>query len=121
MTANSIRAAGQSHSMATELLSDKHIKLFLPYGWSFLNISGAATTLVKTGAGRLARIIHNKAVAAGVITLYDSLTASGTKIGTITLPAVLLNSQNAYEYDLQFTTGLTIVTSAADDLTVLYL
>lgn len=87
----------------------------------FLNIAGAATTLVRTGKGRLLSVIVNKAVASGVITIYDSLSATGTKIGTVTNPATLLHNQFDLDYSrLEFNTGLTIVTSAADDLTVVY-
>lgn len=90
-------------------------------GTSFLNIAGAATTVVKTGAGKLHSIIINKPVATGVITIYDNTAASGTKIGTITNPATLLQQQVVISYTtLGFSTGLTIVTSAADDLTVIY-
>lgn len=89
-------------------------------GASFLNIAGAATTLVKSGAGTLLSIVINKPVATGVITIYDSLTAANTKIGTITNPAALLQQQLALPYNLKFSTGLTIVTSAADDITVIF-
>ena len=85
-----------------------------------LNIAGAATTVVKNGIGVLKRIIVNKAVASGVINIYDNTAGSGTKIGTITNPAVLLHSQISLEFDCKFSTGLTIVTSAADDITVVY-
>lgn len=91
--------------------------------FSFTNIAGAATTTVKTGRGKLAKIIVNKAVASGVITVYDNTAGSGTKIGTITQPATLLQSQWATDYGndgILFQTGLTIVTSAADDITVVY-
>lgn len=87
---------------------------------SFVNIAGAATTVVKTGSGKLVKLIINKLVATGVITIYDSTAASGTKIGIITSPAVLLASQLPLEYDLNFSIGLTVVTSAADDITVVY-
>ena len=92
----------------------------------FLNIAGAATTTVKSGRGKLAKIICNKAVATGVITIYDNTAASGTKIGTITIPAAVLQSQYEIDYTsgtsagITFGAGLTIVTSAADDLTVVY-
>lgn len=89
-------------------------------GSAFLNIAGAATTLVRTGAGILERIQVNKAVASGVITIYDGLTASGTKIATVTNPGTLLHSQFDLEYGCRFATGLTIVTSAADDITAIY-
>lgn len=88
---------------------------------SFVNIPTATTTAVKASAGVLHAIIINKAVASGIITIYDSLAASGTKIGTITFPATLLNdAPYSLLYDLAFATGLTIVTSAATDLTVVY-
>jgi len=84
------------------------------------HIAGAATTVVKSGAGRLHRIIYNKAVALSVVTIYDNTAASGTVIAIITMPAALLASQWSVEYDVPFATGLTIVTSAADDITVVY-
>lgn len=85
-----------------------------------LNIAGAATTLVKSGPGLFKRLVINKAVLSGVITIYDSLSASGTKIATITNPATLLANQNVLEYGCGFGIGLTVVTSAADDITVIY-
>ena len=93
---------------------------YADWGSSFLNIAGAATTAVKSGAGILIAITFNKLVASGVVTIYDNTAASGTKIGTVTNPAVLLTTQLNLSYGLRFATGLTIVTSAADDLTVIY-
>ena len=87
---------------------------------SFSNIVGAATTTLKSGAGVLVAVVNNKAVALGVTTLYDNTAASGTKIGTITNPAALLASQFGLSYNLTFTTGLTVVTSSTDDITVIY-
>lgn len=84
------------------------------------NIAGAATTVVKTGPGALIVLLINKAVASGVITIYDGVDATGTKIATITNPATLLASQCVMPYFVHFLTGLTIVTSAADDITVSY-
>ena len=85
---------------------------------SYTNITTATTTLVKTGTGTLVRIANNKKVLSGVITIYDSLTGSGTKIGTIT------NTVDVKPYFLKyggrFETGLTIVTSGADDITVTF-
>lgn len=89
-------------------------------GYSFQNIVGAATTTVKSGAGTLLKIIINKPIALGVITIYDNTAASGTKIGTITNPAAILQQQLELPYEVKFTTGLTIVTSLADDITVVY-
>lgn len=84
------------------------------------NIAGAATTTVKTGSGTLVRITINNKVANGVITVYDNTAASGTKIGTITNPAELLDNTDVLEYGVAFSTGLTVVTSAADDITVVW-
>lgn len=85
---------------------------------NYSNISTATTTAVKSGAGTLHSITVNKAVASGVITIYDNTAASGTKIATITNPATLLHSQVFLPYGVRFTTGLTIVTSSTDDITV---
>jgi len=85
---------------------------------SYTNIVTATTTVVRTGAGILGSIVINKAVASGVITMYDNTAGSGTKIGTITAPATLLHSHFALPYNVAFTTGLTIVTAEADDITV---
>lgn len=90
-------------------------------GHQFRNIAGAATTVVKGAPGFLKRIVNNKKVASGVITIYDNASAaSGTKVGTITNPATLLDNQQVYDYDVNLANGLVIVTSAADDLTVVY-
>ena len=91
-----------------------------PAGCSFLNIAGAATTVVRTGGGVLVAIVCNKAVLSGVITIYDNTAASGTKIATITHPGTLLANQYDLFYQAAFGTGLTVVTSAADDITVIY-
>lgn len=90
-------------------------------GNKFRNIAGAATTVVKSGRGRLFGMVCNKTVLAGVVTIYDNTAASGTKIATITNPAALLQSQFSLTYHgLEFANGLCVVTSAADDLTIIY-
>lgn len=86
----------------------------------FRNISAAATTVVKSGAGTLFGLVFNKLVALSVITIYDNTAASGTKIATITNPAGLLASQVHIPLWCEFGTGLTIVSSSTDDFTVLY-
>jgi hypothetical protein len=91
-------------------------------GFNSKNITLAAptTTVVKTGAGILHSITFNKPLATAVITIYDNTAASGTILGIITIPA---NPQpTTLVYDLNFTTGLTIVTAtAASDITVTYI
>lgn len=85
---------------------------------SYTNIATATTTVVKSGAGFLHMIMVNKAVASDVITIYDNTSAAGTKIGTVTMPDVLLSSQVNLRFDVSFNTGLTIVTAQASDSTV---
>lgn len=91
-----------------------------PAGCSFANYAGAATNAVSAVAATLVAIIVNKAVATGVITVYDNTAASGTKVATITHPATLLHSQMVLPYNVYCATGITVVTSAADDITVVY-
>ncbi len=81
----------------------------------YTNITTGTTTVVKTGKGRLIRITVNT-TAAGAITIYDNTAASGNKIAT--LPSSV--AVGTYEYGGRFATGLTIVTGAASDVTVIY-
>jgi len=90
---------------------------------SFKNITLAAptTTTVHTGEGTLHAVTVNKAVATGVITIYDGTAATGTKIATITSPGTLLQNNFTLIYDVDFRVSLTIVTStAAQDITISY-
>ena len=83
--------------------------------FSYSNITTATTTTVKTGSGFLHAIVVNT-TAAGTITIYDNTAASGNKIGTMAASI----GQNTYFYNVQFATGLTVVTAAASDITVSY-
>jgi hypothetical protein len=90
-------------------------------GNQFLNIAGAATTIVAARAAELVRIVFNKKVVNGVVTIYDSVAlAAGTKVGTITNPATLLDNAQGLEYGVFCQLGIVIVTSAADDITVVW-
>lgn len=89
-------------------------------GYSFLNITGQATTVVKSGSGILHTITFNKPTATAVITVYDGVAASGAKVGTITTPASPMPV--TLFYDATLDVGLTIVTGTADsDITVTYI
>ena len=77
-----------------------------------LNITTQATTLVKTGQGFL-HILDFTAVANGVITIYDGIDATGTKLRTITTPGTVLQNEVNKIMDLSFAVGLCIVTSGA--------
>ena len=89
--------------------------------YRYQNIASATTTVVKTTPGQLRRLVINKPVASTTITIYDNTAASGTKIATIATPATLLDAQIQLDYGVNFATGLTIVTSGADDINVVYL
>lgn len=88
---------------------------------SFTNVTTATTTTVRSGKGVLAGIVINKLVASGTITIYDNTAGSGTKIGTITSPATLLHSHISLDFhNAAFSTGLTLVTVEAQDITVIW-
>lgn len=83
------------------------------------NIATSTTTLVKTGAGVLRKVIINsKGTVASAITIYDNVEASGTVLAIIDS----LNLSGTFYFDLAFTTGLTIVTTGtvAPNVTVTY-
>ncbi len=88
-------------------------------GYSFLNITGQATAVVKTGTGILHTITFNKPTATAVVTFYDAVTATNP-IGAITVPTSPMPV--TLTYDAAFTTGLTVVTAtASSDITVTYI
>jgi hypothetical protein len=91
-------------------------------GAKFLNIAAAATTVVKASPGILHRIVVNTALANGTITIYDNASAaSGTKLGTLTVPAAVLLNHFVLEFGCAFANGLTIVGGTANiDFTVVY-
>lgn len=85
--------------------------------FSYQNITGDATTVVKSSPGLLHCITINAGTATETITIFDNTAASGTKIGTITIPAS--PQPVTLRYDVEFWTGLTIVTATAtSDITV---
>lgn len=91
-------------------------------GSRYVNITTATTTIIKAGPGILRKIIFNKRIAAGAVTLFDNPSAaSGTKLGTITMGAAIITDPPITAlYDCYFQTGLVIVTSQAEDLTVIF-
>lgn len=90
-------------------------------GSLYRNITTGSTTVVKSGAGTLQRIICNKPLLGGVVTVYDNTAASGQRIGTISMPALAL-TQDVWviDYGCAFVTGLTVVTNSGMDVTVVY-
>ena len=88
-------------------------------GFTPVAITTATTTLVKSGAGLLHGItVNSKGTEASTIEVYDALTATGTPLAIIDS----LNLSGQFLYDLNFATGLTLVTTGtvAPNLTVAY-
>ena len=86
--------------------------------YNYKHITTDATTTVKSGSGILHTICINTPAATEMITAYDNTAGSGTIIGVITLYA---STNPCFTYDINFTTGLTLVTAtAAGDITVAY-
>lgn len=84
--------------------------------WTYTNITTATTTVVKSGAGNLHSIVINNPTAANAITIYDNTAGSGIKIGTINTAAT--GGWGTFLYNVDFGTGLTIVTAGTQDITV---
>jgi len=83
------------------------------YKGTATRITTATTTLCKSGAGNLKRILI-KATLGNTVTIYNSLLGSGTTLDV--LPATL--PVGSYELNYEFTTGCTVVTAGADNITV---
>lgn len=90
----------------------------------FTNITLGAptTTTITVYPCILSGIVINKATANAIIAIYNGATvASGTLIGTITMPATLLQNQLSIDYhDIDCDKGITIVTTTAQDITILH-
>lgn len=88
---------------------------------SFKNITSATTTQVKVGNGRLMGIVLNKPVTSSTITITDDNGSTSVALGVITntsdvKPYFVMYGGNG----LKFKNGLKIVTSGADNITVIY-
>lgn len=90
-------------------------------GWNYTNITTATTTLIKNGPGVLHLIAVNTLVGSATVEMDDALTHTTPKIGTVTLPGTITSAlpTNLF-YDVNFTTGLSITTSGATDITVVW-
>lgn len=82
--------------------------------YNYKNITTATTTVVAKGPGILHTLAINGTVASA-ITLYDNTVAAAPIIATISQPLV---NATTLTYDVRFTTGLTVVTAGASDITV---
>jgi hypothetical protein len=91
-----------------------------PYNSSpiYKNISTAGSYTGKYAAGTLQALVINN-LTAGTITLYDGTTTSAPKIATISVDAKAV-SPIFLPYNCPFFSGLTVVTSANTDCTIIY-
>ncbi len=76
-------------------------------------ISTATTTTIKTGQGVLHTVVVNGGTA-GTVIIYDNTSGAGTVIASFDST----NALATYTFDVQFTTGLTIVTGGATKVSV---
>jgi hypothetical protein len=82
---------------------------------NYAYISTAATTVVKNTNGFL-KAVTIEGGASGTVILYDNPSGVGTVIASFDAT----NTPMTYEFDVQFTLGLTVITSAATKLTIAY-
>lgn len=90
-----------------------------PASSSYLHLNANGTTTVKSGAGVLRRIVINtRGGILNTLTIYDNTTATGAVIGVVDT----VNAGGAFDYELDFTTGLTVVLAVgtAADITIIY-
>lgn len=85
---------------------------------SYAHIATSTTTLVKSGAGTLHTVcVNTLGTVASAATVDDALTATTPTIAVID---TLTGGAVCRIYDVNFATGLTIVTTGAPDITVSY-
>jgi hypothetical protein len=73
-------------------------------------ISGTvASTVIRSGAGKLAYVTVCTPITGGTVTIYDNTAASGTVLALITSPATGADSPTK-TFMLNFQTGLTVAT-----------
>ena len=89
--------------------------------YSHITAAAPTTTTCSDRPCILESITVNKALATGVITVYDGTASQNVIIAIITSPATLLQNHFYLPYGVVCKTGLTVVTSiAAQDITVAY-
>lgn len=81
--------------------------------WGYTSLTPTGTTVVKSGAGQLGRLIC--LTATGNVTIYDNTAASGNVI--MAAGALVVGT---YVFNVAFNIGLTVVLSGAAVATVTY-
>lgn len=86
---------------------------------TYFNINGNATNILKRGAGTLHRVILNGPNTSGTVTIYDNTAGSGSIIATIDMAKS--SSIVDLDYNVDFSTGLTVVTAGTPgDITIIW-
>lgn len=93
----------------------QHKVMMAPSSNTYANLTSAATTTIKSGSGILEKIVINTGASSTTVTVYDNTAGSGTKIAT-----AATTTQGTLSYGCRFGTGLTVVTSGAADITIVY-
>ena len=113
-----------TNTQQAALQSNQFGFLVIAHRNNYRNLTGNATTTIKSGSGTLSGIMINNAGSSGTVTIYDNTAASGTIIATLTLPSGGVNPVPAAMTSLgiEFATGLTVVTagSTANNFTFLW-
>ena len=112
--ANSVFPTAVANAQMANAWVDLYGRRNVYQGFKATNVTSATTT-TPSGAKFLHAIVVNT-TDAGTITLYDNTAASGTKIGTMKASIV----EGTYVYNTVLTTGLTVVTGAASDITIVW-
>ena len=84
-------------------------------------IHGAATTVCKTSAGSLHGIIIGTPTSGSPVTIYDNTAASGTVIAVLSpTTGTVPDDVDFGESGVDFSNGLTVVTTGTTDITVVF-
>lgn len=92
-----------------------------PVGSSYVHRNTPGTAVIKSGPGTLRSVIRNGYGSSSTLILYDGLTAVAPVIASLGFSvagSAFVPSQ--LNYDLNFTTGLTVVQTGIADFTVIY-
>lgn len=121
LAASNTNSGGSTTNLTLKIWNETVFRLGNEYQRpKYANITTNTTTVLKLGVGTLRKVIINSNGAThNIATIYDNTTGSGTQIGVIATATAV---GGTFEYDLDFFTGLTIVTStgSAANLTVVY-
>lgn len=86
-----------------------------PSSNTFLEITTATTTAVKSGSGIIEKLIVGTVGSSSKVVIYDNTAGSGTVIAEINTDTL-----GTYHFGCRFATGLTLVTTGTPKITVIY-